>query len=51
MCGQGFMPGPGLGEEIAWLITKETCKQDNVVLSGFSLYRNLSAQGKPKDAV
>jgi len=48
MCGQGFMLGPGLGEVIARLITKETSEQDTVVLSGFSLYRGFSAQEKLK---
>ncbi len=48
MCGQGFMLGPGLGEVIARLITKETSEQDTLVLSGFSLYRGFSAQEKLK---
>ena len=48
MCGQGFMLGPGLGEVIARLITKQTSEQDSVVLSGFSLYRSFSAREKLK---
>jgi sarcosine oxidase subunit beta len=48
MCGQGFMLGPGLGEVIARLIAGESSEADQVVLSGFSLYRSFEAQEKLK---
>jgi len=38
-CGQGFMLGPGIGEIIARLITGEMSKEDNELMSGFSLDR------------
>jgi sarcosine oxidase, subunit beta len=46
MCGQGYMLGPGLGEVIARLIAGESSEADQVVLSGFSLYRGFEAQEK-----
>jgi len=39
MCGQGFMLGPGMGEIIARLVTKESTDNDALVLDEFSLYR------------
>ncbi len=48
MCGQGFMLGPGLGEVSARLIAGESSEADQVVLSGFSLYRSFEAQEKLK---
>ncbi len=48
MCGQGYMLGPGLGEVIARLIAGESSEADQVVLSGFSLYRSFEAQEKLK---
>jgi len=40
MCGQGYMLGPGLGEIIARMVTKENTPGDAVVMDEFSLYRD-----------
>jgi len=39
MCGQGFMLGPGIGELIARMITKETTGSDQIILDDLSPYR------------
>ncbi|MCB5230009.1 MAG: FAD-binding oxidoreductase [Candidatus Cloacimonas sp.] len=42
-CGQGYMLGPGVGELLARLVTKSLSKEDEEILSGFSLYRDFSS--------
>jgi sarcosine oxidase subunit beta len=42
MCGQGFMIGPGLGEVLARLITNGATSQDQVILKGFDINRDLN---------
>lgn len=40
MCGQGFMLGPAIGEIIARLVAGEEAENDQVILEGFSPYRD-----------
>ena len=44
MCGQGYMLGPGLGEIIARMVTKEVTPRDAVVMDEFSLYRDFGGE-------
>jgi len=44
MCGQGYMLGPGLGEIIARMVTKEITPRDAVVIDEFSLYRDFGGE-------
>lgn len=44
MCGQGFMMGPGLGEAIARIITRETEKNDEIIMNAFSPYREFGTE-------
>ncbi len=39
MCGQGFMLGPGIGELVSRMITRETTPDDQTTLEEFSPYR------------
>ncbi len=39
MCGQGFMLGPGIGELVGRMITRETTPDDQTTLEEFSPYR------------
>lgn len=41
MCGQGYMLGPGIGEVGARMIAGKTTPDDEIILSGFDLYRDL----------
>ncbi|TFG90305.1 MAG: FAD-binding oxidoreductase [Syntrophobacterales bacterium] len=40
MCGQGYMLGPGAGEVVARMVTGKPTADDQVILEGFSPYRN-----------
>ena len=40
MCGQGYMLGPGAGEVVARMVTGKQTADDQVILEGFSPYRN-----------
>ncbi len=42
MCGQGFMLGPGLGELIARMVSKEMSEDDLHILRRFDPYRDFS---------
>ncbi|MFK5952835.1 MAG: FAD-binding oxidoreductase [Desulfobacterium sp.] len=44
MCGQGYMLGPGLGEIIARMVTKDVTPKDTVVIDEFSLYRDFGGE-------
>lgn len=44
MCGQGFMLGPGLGEIIARLTTKNETDNDKMVADELSLYREFGGE-------
>ncbi len=44
MCGQGFMLGPGIGEVVARMVTHETTDDDEVILAGFSPYRDFGGE-------
>jgi sarcosine oxidase subunit beta len=44
MCGQGFMLGPGLGEVLARMIGGDTNEKDQIILDGFSLYRDFGGE-------
>jgi len=48
MCGQGFMIGPGLGELLARLVTKNLTSEDEDTLSYFSPYREFQGMEKLK---
>nr|WP_320016897.1 FAD-binding oxidoreductase [uncultured Desulfobacter sp.] len=43
MCGQGFMLGPGVGEIVARMVTRNETAEDRIVLEKFSLYRDVGA--------
>ena len=42
MCGQGFMLGPGVGELVSRLVTREFNQDDNRILKSFELDRDFS---------
>jgi len=42
MCGQGFMLGPGIGELVTGMITRETTEDDHTILEEFSPYREFA---------
>ena len=44
MCGQGFMLGPGLGELLARMVTREKTKEDQEVLKILSPYRRFEGE-------
>ena len=44
MCGQGFMLGPGIGEVVARMASRETTDDDQVILTGFSPYRDFGGE-------
>jgi sarcosine oxidase subunit beta len=48
LCGQGYMLGPGLGELIARIVTKDLSENDNKILEEFSLYRDFGRVEKLK---
>lgn len=48
MCGQGFMLGPGIGELILHLISKNLNAQEEQILSALTLHRSFSSMEKLK---
>ncbi|MBW2094260.1 MAG: FAD-binding oxidoreductase [Deltaproteobacteria bacterium] len=42
MCGQGFMLGPGIGELVTRMITRQTTPDDQTTLQEFSPYREFA---------
>lgn len=42
MCGQGFMLGPGLGELLARMVTRNPAADDDRILASFDPYRDFS---------
>lgn len=44
MCGQGFMLGPGVGEVVARMVSHETTDDDEVILEGFTPYRDFGGE-------
>jgi sarcosine oxidase subunit beta len=43
MCGQGFLLGPGTGELLARMVTRETTGNDKIILEEFSPFREFES--------
>ena len=46
MCGQGFMLGPGLGELLTRMVTRELSAEDEEVLEILSPYRGEASRAR-----